>query len=90
MMMKSPIEMLKEELCSRYGLKEDQFSLDIRLTDVPAELAEQIGLDYGNKYDHRDFLPGKTVSLVHNKEFNMYIHHPEKEDDVPKGWMLIE
>jgi hypothetical protein len=81
MMMKTPIEQLKEELCSRYGLKEYQFSLDIRLTDVPAELAEQIGLDYGNKYDHRDFLPGKTVSLVHNKEFNMYIHHPEKEGE---------
>jgi hypothetical protein len=86
--MKSPIEMLKEEFCSRYGLNANQFALDIRLTDVPEELAKEIGLDYGNRYNHESFLPGKTVSLVHNKEFNMYIHH--KEEEKPNGWTIIE
>jgi hypothetical protein len=26
-------------------------------------------------------MPGKQVSLVHNKEFNMYIHHSVKEEE---------
>jgi hypothetical protein len=80
-MMKSPIELIKEEFMKRYNLTEEQISIDIRVTDVSAELATEIGLDYGNKYDHSDFIPGKQVSLVHNKEFNMYIHHSVEEDE---------
>jgi hypothetical protein len=87
--MKSPIEQLREEFMSRYNLTEDQVAIDIRLTEVSEGLAQQIGKDYGNKYNSLDnYFPGLQVDAVSNKQFNMYIHHPEKEGE--KNGFIIE
>lgn len=45
-MMKNPIELLKEELCSRYGLEPEQIQLELHVNDVNKEKGMEILKDY--------------------------------------------
>jgi hypothetical protein len=65
-MMKNPIEMLKEEICSRYGLNEDQVKFELCIEGVEEEKAKEILKDYakyeGYEYYNQETKSGHTTS----------------------------
>ncbi len=55
--MKSPVEMIKEEFCSRYGLDPKQLKISLTIWDVESvKLANQIKNEYDVPGESRDFL----------------------------------
>jgi hypothetical protein len=80
--MKTVMELIREEFCSRYGLNPEQIDIDVRITEVSKELSEQIGKDYGNKYENTEnYFMGTKCGHVYNEEFVIYTHFPNEEGD---------
>jgi hypothetical protein len=61
-MMKNPIEMIKEELCERYGLDPEQIRVEVTIWDVEtSEQVDEIVKDYSIEGKTYDFLPGRNI-----------------------------
>lgn len=75
--MKSPVELLKEELCTRYGLAPEQISLDVRVKDVPVDLAFQICKDYEEPDALIGATAGQHLAMAYAPEFKIYAHYKE-------------
>lgn len=89
--MKNPIEMIKEEFCSRYGLDPKQIQVEIKLHDIPKVEAEGIAKDYGNKYEGiQNYFMGKTCASVNTKAYDMWIHYLKEEQEADENEFIIE
>lgn len=77
----SPIEILREEFCSRYGLNPEQISFDVTIKEVSKELAGTICRDY-SKHAY-SFTAGKNMAYTWNDNFWLYANYTKEgeEDD---------
>jgi hypothetical protein len=61
-MMKNPIELIKEELCSRYGVAPEQIQVNVTVWDLEtSEQVDEIVENYSIEGKTYDFLPGHNL-----------------------------
>jgi two-component SAPR family response regulator len=70
---KSPVEMIKNELCSRYGINPEQIVINVQVDELESvELADQIRKDYAVEGKVLTFLRGYEGYNQHINDIN---HH---------------
>jgi hypothetical protein len=90
MSIKNPIEMLKEELCERYGIEPEQIKLELYVSGVEKEKGMGILKDYSN-YSFSPYYNDKYKS-GHTSANGFYWVHvkEESENKVMENEFIIE
>lgn len=75
--LKSPIDLLKEELCSRYGIQPEQVKIEVTVFTPDLSLGTQILKDYDrNPHENKLYLESEQkCAYVFTKESdNFWVH----------------